>query len=217
LLSGLRRVPALRRPGLLHRALRRPPRPARLVAADLPRRPHRAALRAADRAGARLARRQRPARRRRCPGTGRRGGDRPRTVRAAGPSGRTRSRPAGATLIESPSNGAKKMPRRSRLLLALATATAACALAPPHIAVEPDATFAAHQEHRGLVIDRLAGGRTATLGPAGWIRLPRPTFVLDADGERIAALWLSGERVVVRRTSSETSPVVAEITPGWED
>lgn len=110
------------------------------------------------------------------------------------------------------------MPRRSRLPLALATATAACALAPPHIAVEPDATFAAHQEHRGLVIDRLAGGRTATLGPAGWIRLPgEPTFVLDADGERVAAFWLSGERVVVRRTSSETSPVVAEITPSWED
>src|SRR5437667_12519211 len=100
------------------------------------------------------------------------------------------------------------MPRRSRLPLALATATAACALAPPHIPVEPDATFAAHQEHRGLVTDRLAGGRTATLGPAGWIRLPGgPTFVLDADGATLAALRLPGERLVVRRTSSAPSPV----------
>ena len=37
--------------------------------------------------------------------------------------------------------------------------------------------------------------------------------MLDAEGEKVAALWLSGEGVVVRRTSSERSPVVAEITP----
>ena len=109
------------------------------------------------------------------------------------------------------------MPRCGRLSVPLVLA-AACALSPPHIPVEPDATFAAHQEHRGLVIDRMAGGRTGMVRPPSWLRLPGgPTFVLDAEGERIAALWLSGERVVVRRTSSDTSPVVAEITPSWED
>jgi len=104
------------------------------------------------------------------------------------------------------------------MLLAGAAALAiGCAGLRHPLAVDPDATFAAHREHGGLVVDRLGPGRAGELRPAHWVRLPGdPTFVLEADGERLAALWVTGERVVVRRAPAEDAPVVGEIDPAWD-
>src|SRR2546422_5651455 len=38
-----------------------------------------------------------------------------------------------------------------------------------------------------------------------------PTFVLLADGQRIAALWPSGDRVVVRSATAREAPLVGEV------
>jgi len=111
------------------------------------------------------------------------------------------------------------MERRLFGLLLAGTAALAigCASLRHPVAVDPDANFAAHREHGGLVVDRLGPGRAGELRPARWVRLPGdPTFVLEADGERIAALWVAGERVVVRRAPAEDAPVVGEIDPAWD-
>jgi hypothetical protein len=85
------------------------------------------------------------------------------------------------------------------------------------VPIDPEATFAAHQEHSELAIDRLARGRSGALRPAGWLRHPGdPAFVLVADGQRIAALWPSGERVVVRSATSPEAPLVGEVASSWD-
>ena len=116
-------------------------------------------------------------------------------------------------------SSAGRMQRRLPSVLLAGTAALAigCAGLRRPLAVDPDANFAAHREHGGLVVDRLAPGRAGELRPARWVRLPGdPTFVLEVDGERIAALWVAGERVVVRRAPAEDAPVVGEIDPAWD-
>jgi hypothetical protein len=109
------------------------------------------------------------------------------------------------------------MMRRSRLVAATVFALG-CAALQHTVAVDPEATFAAHREHAGMVIDRLGRDGSGTLAPAGWFRRPGdPTFVLRADGAEVAAYWLSGRRVVVRRTAEEGAPAVGEIDPAWDD
>jgi hypothetical protein len=86
------------------------------------------------------------------------------------------------------------------------------------VEVDPDATFAAHQEHAGLAIDRFERGRSGRLGPAAVLRLPgTPTFVLEVEGEKVAFVWLAGSEAVVRRTPADTSPLVGTVTPGWDE
>ena len=111
------------------------------------------------------------------------------------------------------------MERRLLGLLLAGTAALAigCASLRHPVAVDPDANFAAHREHGRLVVDRLGPGRAGELQPPRWVRLPGdPTFVLEADGERIAALWVLGQRVVVRRAPAEDAPVLGEIDPAWD-
>jgi hypothetical protein len=86
------------------------------------------------------------------------------------------------------------------------------------VSVDPAATFAAHKEHGGLGIDRLAPGRTGRLRAAGWVRLPgSPSLALESEGHTLADFWLSGDAVVTRRGPSETAPLVGTVTPSWED
>src|SRR5262245_13852402 len=98
------------------------------------------------------------------------------------------------------------MCRSGRLaLVAAITGTVACTLVRQPVSVDSAATFAAHLEHGGLVVDRLERGRTGNLRAASWLRLPgEPTYVLeDAERQRVAALWRSGSEVTVRPTTSE--------------
>jgi hypothetical protein len=92
-----------------------------------------------------------------------------------------------------------------------------CAARP--VPVEPGVTFAAHLEHGGLAVDRLAGGGTGVLEPPGWFRRPgAPTWVLRDGGGTLAALWVTApSRVDVRRTRGAAGPPVARVEPSWED
>jgi len=109
------------------------------------------------------------------------------------------------------------LPRATAVGL-LALAVPACSALHQPVPIGADATFAAHREHRGIVIDRLDRERSGTLRPPSWLRLPgAPTFVLVADGTTTAALWLAGSQVTVRRTPSPDAPVIGEVVPSWED
>ena len=102
-------------------------------------------------------------------------------------------------------------------MLLAAALTLGCATLRRPVPVDPEATFAAHQEHTGLVIDRLARGRSGELRPPSWFRRPgAPSFVLVAGGERLAAYWPDTERVIVRRAPSTEAPLVGEVTSSWE-
>src|SRR5581483_1783028 len=107
-----------------------------------------------------------------------------------------------------------------RTLLALAPAVAGCALRPVPVPVDPEATVAAHQEGRTLVVDRLPdGGRVGTVRPASVVRLPgRPDFVVGTDGETLGGLWVVAPATVVARrgTGTEDAPV-GKIEPTWQD
>ncbi len=109
-------------------------------------------------------------------------------------------------------------PRADVLLLLAGTLAAGCAAIQRPVEVDPAATFAAHQEHVVLVVDRFERGRAGRLGPASWLRRPgAPAFVLDVGGDKVAAMWVAGSQVVVRRTASEASALVGDVTPSWQD
>src|SRR5438093_8219488 len=109
------------------------------------------------------------------------------------------------------------MSRPIALLVAGTAMTLGCVALHRPVPVDPEVTFAAHQEHSGLAIDRLGRGRSGALRPAGWLRRPgAPTFVLLADGQRIAALWPAGDRVVVRSATAREAPLVGEVASGWD-
>lgn len=107
---------------------------------------------------------------------------------------------------------------RSRVAVVL-LAAAGCMLPPRPVAVDPEVTFAAHHEHGGLALDRLAGGRTGRLVAPGWLRWPgAPVFVVEADSQTIGALWLGGpSQVIVRRGPARDAALVGVVHPAWED
>src|SRR5437867_2860132 len=112
---------------------------------------------------------------------------------------------------------AAAMPRRSARCLAFAASLLAAACTRPHppLPIDPEAPFAAPREHGGLVVDRLAGGRTGRVRPRGWtLRAGAPTFVLESSSETLAAFWLPATaRVVARRTPAPAAAPLGEIAP----
>src|SRR4029077_4088476 len=86
-------------------------------------------------------------------------------------------------------------------ILVVAALGVACTILHPTVTVDPAATFAAHLEHGGIAVDRLERGRSGRLEPPAWLRRPgAPSFVLESEGQVIAAFWLAGSDVTVRPT-----------------
>jgi hypothetical protein len=86
-------------------------------------------------------------------------------------------------------------------------------------AVSATPTFAAHEAHGGVAVDRMDGGEPAVATTPSWLRLPgEPNLVLkDGKGEE-AALWMTGpSSFVVRRGSSSESPLDGRVEPTWEN
>jgi len=107
---------------------------------------------------------------------------------------------------------------RPAVVFAVCLGVASCtALYRPTVQIDAAATFGAHRVSKGLDIDRLERGRTATLRPASWLRLGgEPTYALTAEGQRIAAYWLDGSQVIVRPEASKGSPLIGRIDPSWD-
>ncbi len=91
-------------------------------------------------------------------------------------------------------------------------------LHPAHVSVDPDVTFAAHQERAGLLIDRMGAGVTGEVVPTAFRWSGDPAFVLRSGGRSIAGLWVvAPASVEVRHTESQDAPVIAAVEPGWDD
>jgi hypothetical protein len=103
------------------------------------------------------------------------------------------------------------------LLLVLGTLIAGCAARPLDVPIDPGVDFAAHVEHRGLVIDRAPGGQPAVLAPAPTLPFTSgPTYLLQADNKTMAALWVKDAgHVTVRRTSDPAAPVIGRVIAHW--
>src|SRR5438046_10611303 len=110
------------------------------------------------------------------------------------------------------------MPPARNTLLALVAAVG-CALHPPHVPVDPDVTFAAHDEHGRMVVDRLPGDGAAVATPPAWLRRPGgATFVLRRDGGAISALWLGAPgELDVRASPSRSGPLPGTVAAARDD
>ena len=102
-----------------------------------------------------------------------------------------------------------------RLVLPVLLFCAGCSASRLQVPVDSEVTFAAHEERHRLVIDRMQGGRPATLEPPGRIRWPgAPTFVLQADGKRVGSLQVTAPGSVEVRDGSVPG---ARVEPSWKD
>jgi len=111
-------------------------------------------------------------------------------------------------------------PRAARRLLGalLFIVVTGCTLHPQPVSVDAGATFAAHREHGGIAIDRLEHGRSGRLEPPSFFRWGgKPTFLLESEGQTLAALWLAGSDVTVRSAPTETAPAIGRVRPDWDD
>ncbi len=104
--------------------------------------------------------------------------------------------------------------------LVAAAAVAGCVL--PHEApatIDPTVTFAAHESHGGIVIDRMQGGQPAVLVPrSSWRFWSGPVYLLDEGGVTGGALAVtSPAHVVVRPDLRADAPVIDRVEPDWEN
>jgi hypothetical protein len=107
---------------------------------------------------------------------------------------------------------------RNLLVIILTAALVGCLLHPASITVDPEATFTAHEEHGGIVLDRMQRGAGGLIAPAGWLRAPgSPTFLLRVEEHPVAFFWLPGAgRVVGRPGSNSAEPPSVEVEPSFE-
>ena len=86
-------------------------------------------------------------------------------------------------------------------------------------AADAPATFAAHDVHGGLAIDRMQGGEPGVATSPGWLSLPGEPALTVPDGKGgKAALWMTAPSTVVVRTGpSSTAPLDGRVNPSWED
>jgi|SRR5579862_8431878 len=100
---------------------------------------------------------------------------------------------------------------------AVAMMVASPAYAAPVHGVPADATFAAHVEHRGLVVDRGPTAEPAVLVSTGSLFSQGPNYRLEAGGQTVAALWVKNlAHVTVRRTTAPADPVIGRVAATWE-
>jgi hypothetical protein len=94
---------------------------------------------------------------------------------------------------------------------------AGCAMRTHAVPVDPQVDFAAHEGHRGLVVDRAPGGDPAVLVTPG--KLPfssGPDYLLQDDGKTIAALWVKDPaHVTVRASADHSTPVIGRVQAHW--
>jgi len=128
---------------------------------------------------------------------------------------------AGGTSAGTDSTRGWAMPsvrRLCTLLLALGILSA-CTPRLQAIPVDPAVDFAAHVEHRGLVVDEMPGASPAAVVPAGWYGLTGdgPRFLLQAHKKTMAALWFPEPgQMIVRQSADPNSPLIGEVDAAWK-
>lgn len=106
---------------------------------------------------------------------------------------------------------------RHSWLFAAIVGTAGCAVSPHVVPVDPSLSFAAHGEHRGIVLDKLPDGQPAVLVTA-WSPpfFGGPRLRLQRDGTVAAAIWLDGAHAVVRTEDDRAAAPVGQVDAAWE-
>jgi hypothetical protein len=107
---------------------------------------------------------------------------------------------------------------RNLLVIILTVALGGCRLRrQSSITIDSDATFAGHEEHGRIELDRTKGGAGGQLVPAGWLRAPgSPTFELRVENKPVTYFWLSGGRVAARAESASATPPTVEVEPSFD-
>ena len=87
------------------------------------------------------------------------------------------------------------------------------------VPVDAGVNFAAHVEHRGLVVDRTPDHTTAVVVPGGSSLFSSgPRFLIQSNGKTIAALWFpKRSQMIVRQTADPHSPLIGEVDAAWKD
>lgn len=83
-------------------------------------------------------------------------------------------------------------------------------------ALNPQATFAAHQVHAGFVLDRVQGNATGVVEPANiiaWTGIPK--FRVRTGASTVGDLWLTAPASVTVREAGVPEP--GAIAPTWDD
>lgn len=106
-----------------------------------------------------------------------------------------------------------------KVLLVLSIIVNGCAPRLHAVPVDPAVDFAAHVEHSGLVVDRAHGAGPAILVSARTLPFSSgPTYLLQAQGKTIAALWVKDPaHVTVRQTADPTGPVIGRVEAHWNE
>lgn len=104
-------------------------------------------------------------------------------------------------------------------LLALTLMSVGCVADARPVPVDPELTFAAHEVHAGLVIDRTSHGGTGIATPVAGLHFFEPAFVLRTDGTNDRELRITGPgRVVVEQRAPERgSTELGRIEPSWDN
>lgn len=107
---------------------------------------------------------------------------------------------------------------RCRTLVVVAfVANAACAWLPHEIPIDPDATFAAHTDSAGLVIDKMDSGQQGKLIPSTTTLFEHgPQLLLETTTGPTAALWIEGPDIVVRQAHDPSAPAIGRVDATWD-
>lgn len=94
-----------------------------------------------------------------------------------------------------------------------------CAIRYQALPVDPGVTFAAHDVHDGVVIDRMTGAAPAVASIPAVFRLHgEPNFTVPSLSGGTEGVWVPGPgRAVARQTASPESAIVGTIRPTWEN
>jgi len=87
------------------------------------------------------------------------------------------------------------------------------------IPVDPEVTFAAHQERSRVAVDRTPRGGGDEITPVGGFRGPgSAAFTLNAGGQPTAWFWVTAPATVdVRPTADAATAPIAQVVPAWQD
>ena len=87
------------------------------------------------------------------------------------------------------------------------------------ITVDPEVTFAAHQERNLVVVDRASDGGGDEIAPVGGFRGPgSAAFTLKAGGQTTAWFWVTAPATVdARPTADAATAPIGQVAPAWQD